>query len=113
VVLRWKHNASATYQMGDYEATLEQNYQKGYTDAIASRAPAGSAPQKVDAYDTFDLQLAYNGWRNMKVAVGVKNLFDRDPPYTNLTSNFLGGYDVSYADPRGRFAYVNLTYSFK
>ncbi|WP_081933677.1 TonB-dependent receptor [Massilia sp. 9096] len=113
VVLRWKHNASATWQMGPYEATLEQNYQKGYTDALASRAPAGSAPTKVDAYDTFDLQLAYNGFRNTHLAVGIKNLFDRDPPYTNLTSNFLGGYDVSYADPRGRFAYVNLTYSFK
>jgi iron complex outermembrane receptor protein len=113
VVLRWKHNASATYQMGQYEATLEQNYQKGYTDAIANRASAGTPARKVDAYDTFDLQLAYNGWRNMRAAVGVKNLFDRDPPYTNLTSNFLGGYDVSYGDPRGRFAYVNLTYSFK
>jgi iron complex outermembrane receptor protein len=49
----------------------------------------------------------------MRLAVGVKNLLDRDPPYTNLTSNFLGGYDVSYGDPRGRYAYASATYSWK
>jgi iron complex outermembrane receptor protein len=113
VVLRWKHNASATWQMGSWETTLEQNYQKGYTDVAANRAPAGTPVRKVDPYDTFDLQVAYNGLRHMRLALGVKNLFDRDPPYTNLTSNFLGGYDVSYADPRGRFVYVNATYSWK
>jgi iron complex outermembrane receptor protein len=69
--------------------------------------------RKVDPYDTFDLQVAYNGFRHMHLAAGMKNLFDRDPPYTNLTSNFLGGYDVSYGDPRGRFVYVNATYSWK
>jgi iron complex outermembrane receptor protein len=40
-------------------------------------------------------------------------MFDRDPPYTNLTSNFLGGYDVSYGDPRGRYIYATASYSYK
>ena len=113
VILRWKHNASVNWQLGAWETTLEQNYQKGYTDVAANRAPAGTPLRKVDPYDTFDLQVAYNGWRSLRLAAGIKNLFDRDPPYTNLTSNFLGGYDVSYGDPRGRFAYVNATYSWK
>lgn len=113
VVLRWKHNASVTYQVDNWEATLEQNYQKGYTDVAANHAPAGAPLPRVDPYDTFDLQVAYNGFRHLRLAAGVKNLFDRDPPYTNLTSNFLGGYDVSYADPNGRFVYVNATYSWK
>jgi iron complex outermembrane receptor protein len=113
VVLRWKHNASVTWENGPYAATLLQNYQKGYTDVLANQVPTGSAHRKVDAYQTFDLQLAYSGIRNTKLALGVKNLLDRDPPYTNLTSNFLGGYDVSYADPRGRFIYVTATYSYK
>jgi iron complex outermembrane receptor protein len=113
VVLRWKHNASVTWENGPYAATLLQNYQKGYTDVLANQVPTTSAHRKVDAYQTFDLQLAYSGIRNTKLALGVKNLLDRDPPYTNLTSNFLGGYDVSYADPRGRFIYVTATYSYK
>jgi iron complex outermembrane receptor protein len=113
VVLRWKHNAGVTWESGPFAATLLQNYQKAYKDALANLAPAGTPQRKVAAYQTVDLQLAYNGIKNTKLALGVKNLADRDPPYTNLTSNFLGGYDVSYADPRGRFFYVNATYAYK
>ena len=113
VVLRWKHNASVTWENGPYAVSLLQNYQKGYTDVVGNLAPAGSMPPKVDAYQTFDLQLAYAGIRNTRLTLGVKNMFDRDPPYTNLTSNFLGGYDVSYADPRGRFIYASATYTYK
>jgi iron complex outermembrane receptor protein len=113
VVLRWKHNASIAYETGPFAAALSQNYQKGYVDVLGNRAPAGSTPRKVEAYQTFDAQFAYTGMRNMKLALGVKNLTDRDPPYTNLTSNFLGGYDASYADPRGRFVYVTASYTYK
>jgi iron complex outermembrane receptor protein len=113
VVLRWKHTASIAYELGKFAASLSQNYQKGYVDVLGNRAAVGSTPRKVDAYQTFDTQLAFSGIKNVKLAVGIKNLFDRDPPYTNLTSNFLGGYDISYGDPRGRFAYATATYAFK
>ncbi|MFC5511596.1 TonB-dependent receptor [Massilia jejuensis] len=113
VVLRWKHNAGISWESGPYAATLLHNYQKAYKDALANLAPAGTPQRKVSAYQTVDLQLGYSGFRNTKLALGVKNLADRDPPYTNLTSNFLGGYDVSYADPRGRFFYVSATYAYR
>jgi iron complex outermembrane recepter protein len=113
VVLRWKHNASATWESGPYAVTLLQNYQQGYTDVLANLAPTGSTPRKVESYTTYDMQMAYTGVKNLKLALGLKNLFDRNPPYTNLTSNFLGGYDVSYGDPRGRFIYVTATYAYK
>jgi iron complex outermembrane receptor protein len=112
VVLRWKHNASIAYEVGALAASLSQNYQKGYVDVLGSREPAGTTPRKVEPYQTFDAQLTYSGIRSTKLTVGVKNLTDRDPPYTNLTSNFLGGYDISYGDPRGRFAYVTAAYKF-
>jgi iron complex outermembrane receptor protein len=113
VVLRWKHNASVSWQTGAFETALSQNYQKAYHDVAANRAPAGTPGRMVGAYNTLDLQLGYTGIKSTRLAVGVKNLMDTDPPYTNLTSNFLGGYDVSYADPRGRYVYVSATYSWK
>ena len=113
VVLRWKHNASIAYDTGPFAASLSQNYQKGYVDVLGNRAPAGSTPRKVEAYQTFDAQLAYTGIPSTKLALGVKNLTDRTPPYTNLTSNFLGGYDASYSDPRGRFVYATASYTYK
>jgi iron complex outermembrane recepter protein len=113
VVLRWKHNAVIAYDMGPLSASLSQNYQKGYVDALGSRVAAGTTPRKVEAYQTFDAQVTYSPLKQAKLTVGIKNLFDRDPPYTNLASNFLGGYDVSYGDPRGRFVYVTAGYTFR
>ncbi len=113
VVLRWKHVASATYETGPWNASLAQNYQKSYTDTAANRAPAGTPIRNVASYQTFDGQVVYSGFKSTKLTFGIKNLFDRNPPYTNNASNFLGGYDVSYADVRGRFGYITATYSFK
>jgi iron complex outermembrane receptor protein len=113
VILRWKHNASLTYETGSWAGSLLQNYQKGYQDVLGSREPTGTTPRKVEAYQTFDAQLAYNGIASTKLAVGVKNLTNRNPPYTNLASNFLGGYDTNYGDVRGRYVYATATYSYK
>jgi iron complex outermembrane receptor protein len=43
----------------------------------------------------------------------VKNLFDKDPPYTNYGAGFVGAYDLSYTDVRGRFVYLTANYRFK
>jgi iron complex outermembrane receptor protein len=42
-------------------------------------------------------------------------MFDKDPPYTNAGGQnyFQSGYDPGYADPRGRFYYGTVSYSFK
>jgi iron complex outermembrane receptor protein len=113
VIVRWKHNANLAWQGAEWGASLSQNYQKYYTDTLANHAPAGSAPPHVGAYQTFDTQVQYTGYKSFKFIVGVKNLLGVDPPYTNVTSNFLGGYDINYGDPRGRFIYVTGTYTYK
>jgi iron complex outermembrane receptor protein len=113
VVVHWKSIAGVEYQYGNYDLSLTQNYQNGYTDALANHAPAGSVPPMVSAYQTFDAQLNYTGIKSTRLTLGLRNLTNQNPPYTNLDSNFLGGYDVSYGDPRGRFIYGAFTYSFK
>ena len=45
------------------------------------------------------------------IATDVTN---RIRPYTNyapVANNFIGGYDISYGDPRGRFVYGTVTYT--
>lgn len=110
VVPRWHHVASAVYTAGPWEGTLIQNYQKHYQDQLSTFTPA---PRQVGSYETYDAQLAYRGFRNLKLALGVKNIFDRDPPYTNAGGQFAAGYDVTYADVRGRFVYGTLAYRFR
>jgi len=55
----------------------------------------------VGSYETFDTQVAYRGIRNVRLSLGVKNIMDRDPPYTNAGGQFAAGYDITYADVRG------------
>ncbi|MEO8805520.1 MAG: TonB-dependent receptor [Burkholderiaceae bacterium] len=121
VVPRWKHYLSLNWTRGPWSATLAQNYQKGYHDLPGTNEdtdPAtnpGFQPRRVGAYLTYDAQLTYTGFDKLKLTLGVRNLFDRDPPYTNSGGqiSFQSGYDPQYADPRGRFVYLRASYAFK
>ena len=45
--------------------------------------------------------------------VGVLNLLDTAPPFTNQSRYFQVTWDSTYGDPRGRAYFANLQYSFK
>jgi iron complex outermembrane recepter protein len=111
IVPRWKHYASVDYTTGPWGVTLGQSWQKSYNDL----PPTGGTPlRRVGAYELWDLQLRYSGLKNLQLRAGVRNLFDKDPPYSNAggQTSFQGGYDPAYADPRGRFYYLGATYKF-
>jgi iron complex outermembrane receptor protein len=112
IVPRWKHYASLDYAFGAWGITLGQSWQKGYNDLQATDT---SAPvRRVGAYELWDLQARYAGFKDLELRAGIRNLFDRDPPYSNAggQTSFQGGYDPTYADPRGRYFYAGLTYKF-
>ena len=112
IVLRWRHVATATWEHGPFALTFEHNYQVGYMDTLTALQPVTATPRHVGSYTTLDTQLAYTGIKGVKLSIGVKNLADRDPPYTNYGGGFVGGYDLSYADVRGRFVYGTASYKF-
>jgi iron complex outermembrane receptor protein len=109
VILRWKHYLSATWTQGPWAVTLAQNFYKGYRDGDDLEG----RPHRVPDQALYDLQVGYNGIRNLKLALGVRNLFDKDPPIYIPTSNqFQAGYDISLYDPRSRFVYLSAAYKF-
>lgn len=109
VVLRWKHYLAATYSTGPWAVTLAQNFYKTYRDAN----DLNDRPHRVPSQSIYDMNVAWTGVKNLKLALGVKNLFDRDPPVFIPTSNqFQAGYDVTMYDPRARFIYVTAGYKF-
>jgi iron complex outermembrane receptor protein len=109
VVLRWKHYLAATYSQGPWAMTVAQNFYKGYRDGN----DLNGDPHRVPAQALYDANLAFTGVKNLKLAVGVRNLFDKDPPIFIPTSNqFQAGYDITQYDPRGRFVYVTASYKF-
>jgi iron complex outermembrane recepter protein len=112
VIPRWKYRASLDWTRGDWDVFLVQNYQDSYLD---SQAVGGTGNNHVDAYYTYDANLTYNGFKDWRLALGVKNLTNNDPPFTGAGGSafFQTGFDPSYADPRGRFIYGAVTYRFK
>jgi iron complex outermembrane recepter protein len=109
VVLRWKHYLSATWTQGPWALTFAQNYRRGYQDGF----DLNGSPHYVPDEAIYDANLAFTGVKNLKLAVGVRNLFDKDPPIFIPTSNqFQGGYDITQYDARARFVYFSASYKF-
>lgn len=110
-VARWRHNLGFTLDSGPWSGTVAQNYQLGYEDQNLN---ASGVPRRVGSYETYDAQLSHTGLiKGLTVRAGVRNIFDRAPPFSNQNSTFQVGYDPSYGDPRGRFMYGAVTYAFK
>ena len=111
VVSRFRYNLTAAYELGSWGLSLTQNYQKRYHDSASS---VTEVPRYVSAYDTLDGQLSFTGINDLKVTLGVRNLFNATPPYANYgasANNFIGGYDASYGDPLQRFVYLRAQWS--
>lgn len=110
VVLRWKHTLSATWTQGPWSLTLAQNFAKGYEDG---RRQFDGERHFVPGFTTYDAQVGYEGIKNLRLALGVRNLTDRDPPlHVPVSNQFQSGYDSSQYDPRARFVYVSAAYKF-
>lgn len=111
VIPRWKAVNTLAWDRGPYAASLTYNIQAGYKDTLGNLT---GLERNVGAYETFDAQASYSGFKDLKLTLGMKNIFNRDPPYANADSagQFQSGYDSTYGDPRGRFIYASATWKF-
>ncbi|PKB22223.1 TonB-dependent receptor [Janthinobacterium sp. 64] len=116
VVQRWRHTITLDWDNGPYSASLSNTYSSGYDDqnsAINTDDGSVVKPNRVKAYTLWDMSGAYAVSKQFKLRVGIQNLFNTSPPYSNQAYYFLSGYDPTYSDPRGRRFYASANYSFK
>jgi iron complex outermembrane receptor protein len=102
---RWRHYVTLNWRNGAWGGTLAQNFVLGYRDSSGTR--------RVASYETWDLQGTWDGWRGLSLALGVRNVLDRDPPASDQGQTFQVGYDPRYTDARGRTYYATVKYAFK
>lgn len=113
IISRWRYTSTALYETDSWNISVTRNFQKKYHDVPSSIT---QVPREVSAYDTIDAQASFLGLKSLKLTPGAKNLFDKVPPYANYAgaaNNFIGGYDLTYGDARGRFIYASATYSVR
>ncbi len=104
-VVRYKQVLSLNWDYGPWNAAAFYNWTNGYQDQNGGR--------RVGNYETYDVTGSYTLFKSLKVSLGIRNLFDRDPPFSNQNSYFQVGYDPTIGDPHGRVYYARLSYTYK
>lgn len=99
-----RSSLSLNWSRADYTAVISTTYIDSYEDNNFD-----NDNHIVDSYQTYDGQFLYSGFENMSLVIGVNNIFDEEPPFSN--SSFTG-YDGATHNPTGRFYYVRLNHKF-
>lgn len=111
----WRGRGQIGWSDGKAAVNLFANYVGAYTNTAPY--PAGSDPQRVSPWLTFDLNVNYrfggagrgllDGWR---ASVNVVNLTNEAPPF--FTTSGYAAYDPNNANIFGRYAQFSLTKAF-
>ena len=111
---RWRHALTFALSTDSWNTSLTQNLTSSYQDYNGSEAVSASYPatRTVKQYQLWDGQIGYKGLKNLDIGVGVKNIFNADPPVSRNELNFQTGYDATYANPLGRTYYFRVKYKF-
>jgi iron complex outermembrane receptor protein len=107
---RWMHVAALDVSSGPWDGSLEQVFTNGWTETFQA-----GGTHRIPSTTRYNLFARFSGIPKTAIRVGVRNLLDKDPPFTDVSSNgsHAQGWANSVVDPRGRFWYVMLTYKFK
>jgi iron complex outermembrane recepter protein len=114
-VIRYQQVTSFTWDSDALSLRLGNRWTSGYRDQNAQGAPFNVAPfntNVVKHYSLWDASATYR-WKGFTFGVGVLNLLDEDPPFTNQVGRFQArGYDDRFHDPKGRTYQVSARYEF-
>ena len=127
--LKYKTTTNLGYGRGNWKATLSQVYRAGYMNQPEGNiyggvnAPYGGAYQppdpqyKVSSYMLYNLTFSYRNAfiKNLTVVGGVKNLFNKHPPFASYYDTNSGAgsdWDPRVGDPRDRAFLLSAEYKF-
>jgi iron complex outermembrane receptor protein len=110
--LKWKHNAFIGFRTGAWNFNLSQIFRNGYRNfALPGSAARPLYNPRVKNYVIYNAAVSYEPWKDLRLTAGIKNLFDKDPPFAiTYDSNTGAGssWEPRVADPRGRSFTLNL-----
>ena len=122
---RLRSNLTARWEKGDWGASWFMRYYSSQVEDCTGinaanlpllcsdpdrRTAEGAAPRNhIPSVIYNDAQVFFNAPWNMRISLGVNNIFDRDPPFSATT--FANSFDPQYELP-GRFYYMKFTQKF-
>jgi len=99
----WRAIGWIGHRWADWDGQISFRWESSVLDS--TEGPNGVA--YIDALKQMDLQLAYTGFKNMKLTFGCTNCTNEDPPFTY---DEIEGYEAGRGDPRGAFFYARVKY---
>jgi len=115
--LRWKHNAFITWANDDVSVSMSQIFRNGYRNntLIAGALTRPDYNPRVKDYTIYNLSASFRMAERYNFNVGVRNLFDKDPPFAITYDSSTGAgssWEPRVADPRGRSFTVGVEARF-
>jgi len=112
---RWRVVGSLAWERGGLGLSTTLDWRPPYMDASATKVTDRRLPARllVDLQGSLALeQLLPPGrvWDDLKLQIGVKNVFDEQPPFAEI--GYQNGFDTSQGDLAGRFGYLKLSKGF-
>lgn len=112
---RWRALGSLTWKRGALGLSTTLDWRPGYLDATTNGLTGRRLPARtlVDLQGTLaldELLPAGKLLEDFKLQLGVKNVFDEQPPFADI--GFQIGFDTSQGDLAGRFGYLKLSKGF-
>lgn len=112
--LKWKGRVGLEWSYKGFNTVLSGNYTDGFNDLDIN-----GNTFKIDSTWFIDTQVSYNfrdtfaPWlSDTRVNVGVRNLFDKDPPFASGWGGNSTGYPGFLYSSEGRFVYVSMSRKF-
>jgi iron complex outermembrane receptor protein len=112
-IIRWSHQLNIDWTNGPFGAGINNHFLSSYGDYALL---ANGQVHTVGDYDIWGLYLSWQPTAAFTTLVGVSNLFDTNPPFSNqgagLLTNWQAGYNPLFSDPTGRAFYLRLKFVF-
>lgn len=114
----WRTNLRASWENDDYGVNVSVRYVGETEDNPAGRADQSCASQnadrieQVDSYTQIDMQGYYILESGTKLTLGIRNIADKQPPYSSVAAGGWPWYDQALYDNMGRFMYASVEYKF-
>lgn len=107
---RWQHTLTLTYTRPMWSGTVANRYTAGYWD---ENFVSPEFAQRVGRWSVFDASVTWRPNDAWNLTLGVANLLNAAPPFSNQTQAFQVGYDPRISDPVGRTLFLNLSWKFR
>jgi iron complex outermembrane recepter protein len=108
-VIRYRHVLTLDWTLANWGAGLSNDFTEHYHDYLPD---AAGNILTVGNYSIWNAYGSYRPIPALKLLVGINNLADTNPPFSNQEQNWQAGYNPLFSSALGRTFYGRITFDF-